>query len=287
MLILYTKTANFTILFANWSEKCNYLNMKSLKKYITTLLGQGKYFFSKQEVLSQLGLNPIQFKSQAYRLSQKTAIKRLIKDFFMIIPAEYYNLGSLPPHWIVDALMRYLDQEYYIGLLSAASFYGATEQQPMIFQVITTKSIRPIKLQRTSIEFHVSNQCLSALKTTISAPTGYVKISRREQTVVDLVRYYDICGYLSNVALVIKSLTEEIDKILFKQVIEREKINTVLQRTGYLLELIKLSDLALIVEQELSKRELEYVLLRPDFHIKSGNKNERWKLIINDSLEIE
>ena len=60
-------------------------------------------------------------------------------DFFMIIPAEYQKLGSLPPHWVIDSLMRYLKQDYYIGLLSAASFYGATEQQPMTFQVITDK----------------------------------------------------------------------------------------------------------------------------------------------------
>jgi hypothetical protein len=54
-----------------------------------------------------------QFKYQAYKLSQKKLIKRLICDFYMIIPAEHSNIGSLPPHWIIDSLMKYLKQDYY------------------------------------------------------------------------------------------------------------------------------------------------------------------------------
>ena len=262
--------------------------MKTLKEYIKTLMSQGKHFFSRHDAMAELGLNAIQFQYQAYRLSQKREIRKLIKDFFMIIPSEYYSLGSLPPHWIVDALMRHLDQEYYIGLLSAASLYGATEQQPMVFQVITTHPVRTIKLPRTSIEFHVSNQCISALKTTISAPTGYVKISRKEQTIIDLIRYYDSSGYLSNVASVIKILAQEIDTDLFKQAIEREKITRVLQRAGYILEFLKFSDLALIVQQELSKRHIEYILLSPNIHRRAHyKKNDRWKIIINEKLELE
>lgn len=262
--------------------------MKTLKEYSKTLLSQGKHFFSKQKAMAELGLNAIQFQYQAYRLSQKKEIRKLIKDFYMIIPSEYYAMGSLPPHWIIDALMRHLDQDYYIGLLSAASLYGATEQQPMVFQVITTHQIRTIKLPRTSIEFHVSNQCVSALKTTISAPTGYVKISRKEQTIVDLIQYYDSCGYMSNVTSVIKILAQEINIDLFKQVIEREKITTVIQRAGYILEFLKFPELAAIVEHEISKRSVEYVPLQPDIHKRANyKKNDRWKIIINEKLELE
>lgn len=56
---------NCRILFANYCEKCNNCHMKTLKIYIQTLLGQGKYFFSKQEALSDLSLSPSQFQYQA------------------------------------------------------------------------------------------------------------------------------------------------------------------------------------------------------------------------------
>lgn len=260
--------------------------MKSLKEYINTRLANGKYFFSRQDTLKELGLTPSQFRFQAYRLSQKKAISRLWGDFFMIIPAEYFHLGSLPSHWIIDPLMKYLNQDYYIGLLSAASLYGATEQQPMTFQVITNKTTKPIQLDRGNIEFHSFKNCSSSLVTTIQAPTGTAKISKKEQTLVDLLRFYDSCGHLSNVASVIKSLAPECDPETLAQVAKKERTTSLLQRLGYILELAKFPKLAQIIEHELLRRRTKYILLQPDFPTKEGIKLNRWKLILNDTLEL-
>ena len=260
--------------------------MKSLNDYILTLLARGKFFFSKQEAASALELDQNKFRYQAYRLSKKKAIKRVLADFFMIISPEYYHFGSLPPNWIVGPLMQYLDRDYYIGLLSAAAFYGATEQQPMTLQVITDKMMKSIKLERSSIEFHVSKHCSLAAKSSMKVATGYVNISTKEQTIIDLVKFYKVAGYLSNVALVIKILAEECDFVLFDQVIKNESNESALQRLGYVLERVSLNGLAQIVENNLIERKMEYVLLRPDHYIKEGPRSSRWKIIINDSLEL-
>lgn len=260
--------------------------MKTLNSYILDLLAQGKYFFTKQDALISLGINPNQFKYQAYRLTSKKLIKRVTYDFFMIISAEYRYIGSLPSHWIINSLMEHLDQEYYIGLLSAASLFGATEQQPMTFQVITNKTTKSIHLERTSIEFHTFKYCMLAQKTTISTPAGYVKISTREQTMLDLIRFYAVAGYLSNVALVIKNLAQECDYEKLTAALAHEQTKSILQRLGYILEITHFRELAQLVEQELAKRKIEYVLLRPDFEKKTGKRNSRWKLILNDTLEI-
>ncbi len=183
----------------------------------------------------------------------------------MIIPPEYYHLGSLPPHWIVDPLMKYLNRDYYIGLLSAASLYGATEQQPMTFQVITDQQMRPIKLERGGIEFHSYKECSSAGTEQITPPTGYAKISTKEQTLVDLVRFHTVCGYLSNVVIIIRELSESCKPEALTHVVESEKMKSVLQRLGYVLELVGFPDLALIVEHELARRRVFETLLRPDF----------------------
>ena len=98
----------------------------------------------------------------------------------MIIPAEYYKLGSLPPQWLIDAYMKHVNQDYYIGLLSAASYYGTTNQQPMALQVITSKHLRSIDLPRGSIEFHVRKDIALTSKTHITPPTGWAAISTKE-----------------------------------------------------------------------------------------------------------
>jgi predicted transcriptional regulator of viral defense system len=260
--------------------------MKSLKEYALILLADGKYFFSKMEAISALGLNENQFRLQAFRLYQKRGLKNLGHGFFMIIPPEYHHLGSLPPHWIVDPLMKYLNHDYYIGLLSAASLYGATEQQPMIFQVISDKQIRPIELERGGIEFHCREDCAFASKEQITVPTGYARISTKEQTLVDLVRFHPVCGHLSNVANIIQDLGESCKPEALAQVVKSEKMKSVLQRLGYILELVGFPELARVIEFELKQRRVHETLLRPDFYIKKGKRVNRWKLILNDTLEI-
>lgn len=261
--------------------------MKTLKEYIPHLLSQGKYFFLKHEAMIELSLEQSQFRFQAYRLSKKGIIKNLVNDFFMIIPAEYQKLGSLPPHWVIDALMKYLNQDYYIGLLSAASFYGATEQQPMTSQVVTDKFTKKITLGRSEIEFHSFKGCSSSKKTQLTVPTGSVNISTKEQTIVDLVRLYKASGYLSNVALVVKSLAPECDPSLLEVVVKPETNEAVLQRLGYLLDLVKQEGLAKIIEKELSQRKIEYIPLRADCQNKDGVKSSRWKIFVNDTLELQ
>ena len=261
--------------------------MKSLKDYITSQLAVGKTFFVKEDALRILGITPEQFRYQAYRLSQKRLLKRLALNFYMIIPPEYFNLGTLPPIMLIDHLMKYLNQDYYVGLLSAASLYGATHQQPMSFQVITDKRIRNINLERGLIEFHSYGDCKSAFKESIAVQTGYVQISSKEQTMFDLVRFYQASGYMSNVALVIKTLAEECDQQALTLAAKNEKENPVLQRLGYILKFTEFPILADIISQELKKRKLRYVLLRPEFHRKIGEKLATWMLIVNDTLEIE
>lgn len=261
--------------------------MKTLKDYINNLISIGKYFFTKKEAMTELELNTTQFRFQAYRLSKRKAIKRIKNDFFMIITPEYYNIGSLPIYWIIDAYMKYLDQSYYIGLLSAASMYGATEQQPMAFQIITNKSTSTINLERNKVEFHVFKYCELANLTNIKVPTGYAKISRREQTILDLIRFYKKCGHLNNVALIIKDLAKDCDPSILQITISNEKNEPVLQRLGYILGLHDYKELAIVIEKELQKRKTEYVLLVPDLKKGLNKKSERWKLILNDSLELE
>lgn len=263
--------------------------MRYLRDYIQSSLSDGRHFFSKKEVLSALKITSNQFRFQAYRLAEKRALKPLIRNFFMIVPVEYRHLGSLPPHWIVGSLMQHLGQEYYISLLSAASLYGATNQQPMSFQVITNKVRRNIELERGQIEFHCYKNCFSAAKEQLTLPTGYVKISSREQTLLDLVRFYTSCGYLSNVATVVGDLSKECRPQLLAKVVRNEKTDSVLQRLGYILEYTGYHSMASIIEQQLKSRKIQFIPLRPDFCISSDNcqRANRWKLLINDVLEIE
>lgn len=261
--------------------------MKTILDYILKLRAVGEYFFSKEKALLDLGLSERQFHQQIFRLRQKRAIQNLVRGFYMIIPPEYSHLGSLPAEWIIDPLMKFLHYDYYIGLLSAAALYGSTQQQPMVFQVVTNKRMKIIKLKRGNIDFHYYKEFSLAIKEDTPFPTGYAKISSKEQTLVDLVRFYKVCGYMSNVAHIIQDLGESCKTEALSKVVKLEKMNSVLQRLGYILEFGGHPELAAVVEQELNTRKIFETQLRPDHHIKTGERSHRWKLILNDTLELD
>jgi predicted transcriptional regulator of viral defense system len=261
--------------------------MKYLNDYIQTALANGQYFFSKEEVLVALKISAEQFRQQAYRLGVKKALYSLTPGFFMIIPTEYRHLGSLPPHWIIDPLMEHLGQPYYIGLLSAASLSGATHQQPMVFQVVTTKKRRSIRLARGMIEFHQFQACKKAFKERITLPTGYAYVSSKEQTMLDVLRFYPACGHMNNAAQIIKDLAPECTETALQYVVQNESNNAVLQRLGYLLTSFGYTLLASYVYTELAARTIQFVPLSPSIKTRAGQRIIEFKVIINEQLEFD
>lgn len=137
-----------------------------------------------------------------------------------------------------------------------------------------------------NIEFHTFKECSSAVTKEIAVTTGFVKIATREQTMIDLVHFYRFSGHISNVALVVGALAEESTVKNFTHVIKQEKTTALLQRLGYLLAYTSLPHLAKAIEKELAQRTIRYVPLVPDFHQQTGEKDSRWKLVINDYLEL-
>jgi len=271
------------------------MKVKSLSKLTHHLLANGKYFFSKEFAASELNISDVALRLQILRLKKKKAIYSLWRGFYMIIPAEFTHIGSVPPLWLIDPLMKYLGHSYYIGLLSSSSIYGVTQQQPQIFQVMCSAQIPTIELPRGLIRFHYSKYLSKALVESIKTPTSYAVIATKEQTALDLVKFYKSCGYFSNVATILSELSLELDANLLLKVLTNEKSPSHLQRLGYILEVLGFDQLASIAETALKKdwgsgdniHQICYRKLRPDLATKEQTKSSRWKLIINDHIEID
>lgn len=103
---------------------------------------------------------------------------------------------------------------------------------------------------------------------------------------VDLVRFYRSSGHISNVAMVVGDLAEESTIKKLTHVVREEKTNAILQRLGYLLDYTSFPHLSKAIEKELAQRTTRYVPLVPDFYQKTGERDSRWKLIINEPMEL-
>lgn len=120
-------------------------NEISIIQWLDELLAKGIYGFAKETLQQQMpGYSVIAVKRALSRLSTKGKIVSIHKGYYLVLPPQYASKGILPPHLYLDAFMTYLQRPYYIALLNAAAFHGASHQQPQEYFVITDFSaLRP------------------------------------------------------------------------------------------------------------------------------------------------
>ena len=261
----------------------------SLEYYLNSLQVKGRYTFTRAEALTALACSNDALRFAALRLIKKKRLIRPTRNFYVIVPTEYLEVGAPPITWFIDSLMKFYEQPYYVGLLSAAALYGAAHQQPQVFQVITNKALRPVKIGQFLIKFYTKKQILLSSYQPIKIPTGYMNISIPEITAFDLVRYVKPAGYLNNIATVLSELQENFDKNKFVQIFENMSLELPdVQRLGYLLELVDANkEIISLFKRWLDKHKTRLIPLRPDKTFKNVSNNTDWHLFINEKIEAD
>ena len=259
----------------------------SLAKWVDHLQSTGIYSFNRTTAEMSLGKTSQQLTRSLNVLVRSERIARPRKCFYVIVPLEYRRVGSPPVSWFIDELMEHFGTRYYVGLLTAASLHGASHQASQVFQVISEKPLRPIALPRTNIQFATKTKFGTVGIEQKQTETGYMKVSSPELTALDLVRYFKICGHLSHVATVLDELqysmtAERLSELLVSELPE----DAVLQRLGYLLELIEAEEsLILSIEKHLQKQTIFPVALVPGKLTQGCETSSRWKIRINTIVE--
>lgn len=244
----------------------------------------GRYTISLEEIDRTMDGSRIAHQSAIRRLKERGRLVSPRRGFYVIVPPEYASTGSPPASWFVDDLMGYLQQPYYVGLLSAAATHGAAHQHPQVFQVVTTQATASMTAGRVRLEFFRKRNLEDSSTTRVNTEMGTMRVSTPEATVFDLLRHVQACGHLDNVATVIAVLADVITPRAFTEAAAEAHVTEV-QRAGYLLELVGRVDLAQALESFLDGRQVPIALLRPGAESKGVPKSERWKLALNEHVE--
>jgi len=254
--------------------------------YLQDLRKKGRYLFLKEEAAQALGLTDTAVLNSIHRLAKKGKLAHLKKGLYQIITEEYVNDGSLPPEWFIDELMIYLQVPYYVSLLSAASLHGSSHQAPQIFQVICGKVIPPLIVGSVKIVFYYSKNMMNIPTQKIKVPSGYMNVSTPEGTAFDLMRYLHQSGHLNHVATILSELAEVIDgdklAIIGNQLSVRYG-----QRLGYILDALGFEELTTPLYEVISKKAPIYIPLRSDTDNEIIDKNPKWHINVNETLEID
>ena len=258
----------------------------SVAEWVDDLQAAGRYAFSREELIDFAGRSAVAIDAALRRLKKAARIRSPRRGFLVIVPVEYRTAGCPPPSWFIADLMRFLEQPYYVGILSAAALHGAGHQQPMSFQVVTDRPTRSARAGRTRIEFHQSGVLADTPTVDLQTETGTMRVATPETTAFDLVRYQAAAGYLDNAVTALSELAERMQPKALATCAETQPVPDA-QRVGYLLEQIGQQELAESVWGAVVDQRLRNILLAPKCARGRRKPDPRWRVIPNWKLEVD
>ncbi len=175
------------------------------------LLSRGRHWITTSEAAELLDIPPSHVAPSLARYRERGLFFSPTKGLYVAVPPEYRSWGAVPASHFIDALMRHLGHDYYVCLLSAAEVHGFAHQRPQVFQVMTPARLRDraVGMRRIRIEFITSALTAERLVQLVNTPTGTMRVSTVETTVLDLVSHPNLSGALWNVATIIGDMLQD------------------------------------------------------------------------------
>jgi predicted transcriptional regulator of viral defense system len=260
--------------------------------YLEKIRSTGKKYFTSQEIIQDLSLSNDAAKSGLYRLKKNGKLISPISGLYVIVPPEHKSYGSIPADELIPIIMKHIDASYYVALLSAAEFYGAAHQKPMVFQVISSKRIKhSLKFGQVHIQLLYKKSLAHLPTKDFIVSSGYLKVATPELTAIDLLKFPKHAGGINNIATVLSELVESIDVGNLIQLAESIGEQHQLQRLGYIVEKIDMMDEHLkstfisILTEYVANHSKSYTPLIAAISKAGHPRCKKWKIIENTDFE--
>lgn len=261
----------------------------TVAEYIREREIRGRVTFTIDDVRQAVNLSDNSLVTELQRQVARGRICIPYRGFYVIIPPQYALKGIVPPTYYVDNLMNAVGKPYYLCLLSAAEFYGASHQRAMQTQVMTiAPRLKPSKMN-VLLNWNYRQLIPSELLMKKNAEMGVILYSSAELTAIDLVQFARHVGGYQRAATVLAELMESVDIDRVESTFPYTTTATI-QRFGYLLE---------FVLEERQKADKLYKLLKSSApkwkKILMSNASEkkedcagnRWYVNMNIEIEID
>jgi len=257
----------------------------AMSLWIEELQSRGRYTFTRAQAESETERSFVAAQTALRRLKEQGRVVSPRRGFYVVVPPEYRAVGSPPASWFIDDLMHFVGQPYYVGLLTAAAAHGAAHQQPMVFQVITSKPTRDMRAGKVTIQFAMSGKVEQMPVEEKQTETGTMRVATPATCAFDLVRYPANAGHLSNAAMVLSELVDQLDAQALVKTAPLVRLPDV-QRLGYLLDAIDEGKVADQLAEWLRSHRPRPVPLHPGEPAKVDADN-RWLVRPNAELELD
>ncbi len=263
-----------------------------LQSYIKDIRKDGKRCFTTRDIVEQFHVSNGHARVALHRLLKTGDLISPARGLYVIVPPEHQPHGSIPPQELVPLVMQYMGAHYYVALLSAGLFHGATHQKPARFQVISDKRIKhPSIFGDVEIDFIYKKSVLGLPTQDFTVNTGYLKVATPELVALDLLEYPNHAGGLNHIATVFSELIEKLDPVKLINLAKDTHHEYQLQRIGYILDHIDVMDeknaeiittaLALYVKEN----KPSYLPLASEISKTAYPRCKKWRIIENSEIE--
>ena len=253
--------------------------------YLLKIRSKGRFSFTFEELNQTFDSSEQAIRRKLYRLKADNKIAIIRKDFYVVLPPEYAQSGSLPIFLYIDDLMKQLERDYYLGLYTAASLYGAAHQQPMEYQLIVRSPMRAIVEDNTRINFLVLKTWEQDGVEKKNSSAGYFNVSSSELTTLDFMSFNRKIGGISLIVPILVELIEEMKPSGMYKISSGYPQISSLQRLGYLYyKVFNMQDLSASIQRVLKSKATQNILLSIASP-KQGNIDKDWKVDVNVIIE--
>jgi predicted transcriptional regulator of viral defense system len=271
--------------------------MLSLEQYLDDRLAHGRSYFSREEALKALGIASRNFAAAATRLINKGRLANPRHGFFLILRPEDKIIGAPDPARWIDPLMKHQRLDYRISLLRAAALHGSSHQAAMVFHVVVPKQVRDFELGRHRLQFlYQTPRAFSRVNRVdvldqIKSEEGFANVAGVELTLLDCARYFHKAGGINAVAQVAKDIGDKADSTKLATIAAAYE-NSSVRRLGFLLDRAGHERQARVLEPFVKKAKTA-TPLNPAVKLlvaslaESSEKNSKWKLLINELVEVD
>lgn len=288
--VYHQKMIIFAVVKRESMEKGN-----KIRYWVDNLPKMGKNIFTQEDVARQFpSMSVPNTRNTLHRLVKKGVIQSVWHGFYVIIPPEYGLKGVVPPIEYIDQLMKYLNREYYIGLLSAAALQGAAHQQPQEFTLVTDSTNLRGKIKKgVKINFIAKKNIPAPYLKQMTTRNGYIQVSTAELTAMDLILYVKEIGGINRAATVLNELAEVINFENIGQDFFGYFNTAVIQRLGYILDEVlgykEIGDTLYRKVKETGVKFRKYPLkvVKKEAKQNDYDVSKKWKIIINEEIEID
>lgn len=260
----------------------------NLSDFTKECLSLEKYAFTWDELVGAIkDKSKTALRSDLYYAVNNGDVISLRHKFYLIIPPQYSRIGKLPVELYIDKLFTFLNRNYYLGLYSAARYYGASHQQIQKEYILhDNSSLLSISKGAFKLDFFTVSNWPKKNIVSRKGDAGLFKISSPSLTAVDLIYHQTKMGGLSRTLSILEELMEEIELSDVKDLLSWYSQRSVLQRFGFLLnENDPNSEPAELIYKHLNGQKFYPVLLSHKSNQKPGAVNNRWKVDVNVKIQ--